>query len=92
MPEKLTLTTPITVSDFDIARVDYNWRDSRITVEFSDTTGKTITAVWEGAQALTLMRGINKADCRTNTQRTRILAQAVSDNKLPAGTVTGSPD
>lgn len=92
MAEILTLTSPISITTFDIVRVDFQWRDSRILVEFSDTTGKVIPAIWEGTAARNLMISLNKANLTSNTLRARIFSQAVTDGKLPAGTVTGTPD
>lgn len=95
MAEKFTLTTPISVTDFDIVRADFNWRDSRIIVEFSDTTGKLITATWDGTPARNLMIALNKANLSTGataTLRARIFQQAEDDGKLPSGSVTRTPD
>lgn len=95
MPEKFTLSSPQSITDFDIVRFDQQWRDQRIVVEFSDNTGKIITAIWEGTQARNLMIALNKANLSTGPSaslRSRIFQQAATDGKLPAGSITGTPD
>lgn len=92
MPEKLTLTANITVSDFSLVSIFFHLRDSRIVVEVADTTGKVIACTYEGSTALALMVALNKANLSTTSLQRRILERLVQDNKLPAGNVTGSPD
>lgn len=64
-------------------------------VEFSDNNGKIITAIWEGTQARNLMIALNKANLSTGptaTLRSRIFLQAMTDAKISAGSITGTPD
>lgn len=97
MAESLTLTTPVTpsaptTSSYRVISLNLQWEAQRITVVVKDNNEKLLVVVYEGAQAVTLMTALNKANLTTNSLQRRILTQLAADGKLPAGTVTGAQD
>jgi len=92
MPEKLTLQTPISVTDYIFIGVEFSWKDKFILVRLEDTTGKALNITYTGAEATLLMNQLNKANLSTTSLIKRIFNQLAADAKLPAGTVTGTPD
>lgn len=92
MAEKLTLTNPLSVTDYTFNGVEFNWKDKFILVRLEDTTGKELRITYTGTEATTLMNALNKANLSTTSLVKRIFNQLTSDNKLTAGTVTGTPD
>lgn len=108
MAEKLTLGAPYFatagVADFEIEYYSIirlpAWK---IIVQLIDvaappgTEPTRLTAIWEGAEAFTLVKNFNKMNFAgaNPSQQRRILMQIVLDNKLPqlnAPTVTGTAD
>ena len=92
MPEKLTLQTPISVTDYIFIGVEFSWKDKYILVRLEDTTGKELKITYTGAEATALMNSLNKANLSTTSLIKRIFQQLTTDNKLPVGNVTGTPD
>src|SRR5687767_2259960 len=99
MAESVNLTNPATrpaetEDSLVVSRVDYDWDGSRITVILRGAFGKR-QFVYEGDEARTLMRAINKANCNPQaggkTQNTRILEKVVADQNLE-GSVNATPD
>ena len=88
----MTLTTPQSVTDYRISIIKFNWDEAKIHIVLKDTQGDTITAGYTGAEATSLMIALNKANLSTNSLQKRALERLVTDGKIPAGTVTGSPD
>lgn len=92
MAEKLTLTVPISVTDYSFSGVEFNWEDKYILVRLRDTTGKELKVTYTGAEAVSLMNALNKTNLSNTSLIKRIFNQLATDNKLPAGNVTGVPD
>lgn len=92
MAQVLTLTTPQSVTDYRISIIKFNWDEAKITVVLKDTQGDTVTVGYTGETATSLMVALNKANLSTNSLQKRTLEQLVTDGKIPAGTVSGSPD
>lgn len=92
MAEALTLTTPQSVTDYTIDMLKLSWSGASIVVQLHDTQGDKHKASYTGQAATDLMIALNKANLSTNSLQKRILNQLVTDGKLPAGTVTGTPD
>ena len=94
MSETLTLTTPISASTtgYSVRRLDLDWDASAISIRVRSSLGVDITANYDGSIALTLMTQLNKIDLTVKSLQKRILERLVTDGKLPAGSVTGSPD
>ena len=97
MAEKLSLTSPITLaapttSDYSVRSI-YLGRDEQvIRVAVRDNNHVVTTHVYEGAEATTLMTALNTANLSIISLQKRILNRLAADGKLPAGTVTGTPD
>jgi hypothetical protein len=72
--------------------------NQRIDVQLRDWNGSTygdrlfIPTPYTGADAVTLIRALNKANLSTQSMDNRIMARLLADGKLPSGTVSGSPD
>lgn len=92
MAQVLELTTPQSVIDYRISIIKFNWDEAKIHIVLKDTQGDTITVGYTGAAATSLMIALNKANLSTNSLQKRTLEQLVADGKIPAGSVTGSPD
>lgn len=97
MPEKLTLTTPTTptaptTSEYAPRSVYLGWDEAVIRFVVRDNNAVTVTCVWEGTDATNTMIAINKANLTTLSLIKRLLQKAVTDGKLPSGSVTGTPD
>lgn len=90
--ELLILTTPQSVANYQVDELLLNWRSAFIIVMVRDPLGNVIRCDYSGAPATALIVALNKANLTSNSLHKRILNQLTSDGKLPAGTVTGSPD
>lgn len=97
MAESLTLTTPVTptqptTSSYRIVTLTLAWEAARITIVLKDNNGMQFVTCYEGAVATNLMVALNKANLSTSSLQKRVLQQLATDGKLPAGSVTGTPD
>lgn len=95
MAEKLTLAAPQTfpsILDFSVERMDLNRRDSRIHIEVISNTGVRKEHDYVGADAMTKMIALNKANLSIKSLERRIIEQLQADGVLPAGTISGTPD
>lgn len=90
--ESLSLTTPISISSYRVALLSLDWRAAAIRIVVVTPSGEEVVATYSGSFATALMTQLNKLDMSTNSLHKRILDRLVLDGKLPAGTVTGSPD
>jgi len=90
--ENLTFTVPQDIQSYSICSLDLDWENALIYIHIKDEDGRKLKIKYEGTQATTLMVSLNKANLSTNSLHKRIFQQLVTDGKLPAGTVTGSPD
>lgn len=95
--ETIQLATPITpvsptTSTYRVRSLMLDWDGARIVVVLSDNNGVQSSRQYEGAEATALMVALNKANLTTNSLHKRVLNQLASDGKLPAGSVTGTPD
>jgi hypothetical protein len=94
MAEQLDLTSPIVPpsrTTYSVQALMLNFIAAVIQATLVGSDGQLIAVTWEGATATTLMIALNKANLSVTSLQKRVLQQAVSDGKLPAGTVTGSP-
>jgi len=62
-----------------------------ITLEHPET-GWIHSITLEGAEAKTLAQQMNTGNFSTKSLHTRILEKLLADGKLPAGTISGSPE
>lgn len=95
MAETFSLTAaivPPSRTTYVVVGLSLNWLQAVIQATLVGSDGATIVISWEGAQATTLMIALNKANLSTISLQKRVLQQAVTDSKLPAGTVSGVPD
>jgi hypothetical protein len=90
--ELLTLTVPSSVTTFRVDALELHWTRAYIRVLLSNSLGDRVKAEYLGSDAMTLMTALNKANLSTISLHKRILERLVSDGKLPAGSVLGSPD
>ena len=95
MAEKLDLTSAITtpnLTDYRVASVTFDWDGAQIMIALRGTNGERLVALYTGPTATTLMIALNKIDCSVTSLQKRIINRLVTDGKLPAGTVSGTPD
>jgi len=92
MAETLTLTSPQSVTNYSVLVLKLDWEKKAIVVVLRDTQGDKIKCAYTGSVAESLIIALNKANLSTNSLQKRIIEQLVTDGKLPAGTVTGTPD
>lgn len=90
--EQIDLTTPITVNNYKIARLDLNMRGQRIEVILYDpSTGRDVSFTYTGAVAVTMITQLNKANLSTLSLQRRIFERLIADG-LIQGTISGTPD
>jgi len=92
MAEELTLTVPATITGYRVKQVLFDWENASIKINVADASGVKVTALYSGPVATTLMNQLNTVNLSTNSLHKRIMERLVADGKLPAGTVTGTPD
>jgi len=93
MAEQLDLTTPIvaTRTTYVAQTITLDFPNAVIKAGLLGSDGVVVNIEWTGAAATTLMVALNKANLTTTSLQKRVLQQAVTDGKLPAGTVSGTP-
>ena len=94
MAEQLALTVaivPPSRTTYTVQELHLNWPTAVIQAMLLGSDGVLVVVGWEGSAATTLMVALNKANLSTTSLQKRVLQQAVTDGKLPAGTVTGTP-
>lgn len=95
MGEVLTLTTPIpglTLTTYVVDDLHLSWSGERIIGIVLGTNGEVVRFSYHGAVATTLMRAFNKANFSVKSMHKILLERLVTDGKLPAGAVSGTPD
>lgn len=103
MAQILSLTTPIpgvtppTVTGYEVIRFLIERKPvARISIVLDDNTGNRILAEYSdangGTTAATLISALNTANLSVKSLQQRILERLAADGKIPAGTVTGTPD
>ena len=101
MSESLSLTSAITptgptVASYGIWSLYLGRGEGRIVVVVTDNNATRTTCAYEDTPgnpvATNLMVALNKANLTTASLQKRVLQQAVTDGKLPAGSVTGTVD
>lgn len=91
--EALTLTAPISVTSYQIKKILFDLEHAIISIIlFDSTNNQRVNAEYAGPTATTLMNQLNTVNLSTTSLHRRILERLVADGKLPAGTVTGTPD
>lgn len=93
MAEQLDLTVPVvaTRANLVVAYLQLDWPGQSIYARLIGSDGAVVPVSWDGAPAVALMVALNKANLTTTSLQKRILQQAVTDGKIAAGTVSGTP-
>jgi hypothetical protein len=94
MAEQLDLATPIAPpqrTTYRISRVVLDWDAQVIQITLVGSDGLEVRAEYTGAIAVGLMTVLNTTNLATLSLQKRILQKLVTDGKLPAGTVSGTP-
>lgn len=68
-----------------------DWDAAYILVRVTGSDGVEVRAEYSGATATALMTTLNTANLSANSLYKRVLNKLVTDGKLPAGTVSGTP-
>jgi hypothetical protein len=92
MAEQLDLTTPITPATrttYTLSFLGLDWDGQAITIRLKGSDGVTLSLGYAGNEAAALMTTLNQLT--TPSLYKRVLQKLVTDGKLPAGTVSGSP-
>ena len=66
--------------------------DSFIEALFRGDNAESLRAQWTGDSAWTLLKQLNTANLSSISLEKRLISRAISDAKLPAGTISGTPD
>lgn len=93
MAEALTVTTPpvpAVSKDYTVMRLELDWENSRIAVKLQ-AGGETVGHAYQGAQAVAMLRALNKADLSAQSLHRRILQRLIADGVV-AGAISGVPD
>lgn len=93
MGEQLDLSTPVTTTRNTVVLqyLQLDWPGQSILARLLGSDGTTLWLTWSGAPAVTLMTALNSANLSIKSLQRRVLEQAVTDGKLTAGTVSGTP-
>lgn len=95
MPEQYDLTTPIPFASrtgYKIVSLLLGWENQTIAITLRGSDNVTLTFYYTGTEAANLMSTLNTANLSTNSLYKRILTKLASDNYLPVGTITGTPE
>ncbi len=94
MSEQLDLTAPIVPpsrTTYAIKSLVLDWNAQVIQVRLMGSDGVEVLAEYGGTTAVSLMTVLNTANLSILSLHKRILQKLVTDGKLPAGTVSGTP-
>ncbi len=94
MAEQLDLTTPIvppTRTAYTFSRLVLDLEAQVIQAVVRGSDGVEVRGEWTGATAVALMTALNTANLSTLSLVKRVLQKMVTDGKLPAGSVSGTP-
>lgn len=94
MSEQLDLTAaivPPSRTTYAIQQLILDWAAQVIQVVLKGSDGFEIRVEYTGATAISLMLTLNTANLTTISLNKRVLQKLVTDGKLPAGTVSGTP-
>ncbi len=95
MPEVLTLTSTIVVPDrttYRVVRLVLDWNAQVVQVNTCGSDNVDLFHEYLGSEAVALMTVLNTANLSTASLHKRVLQKLVTDGKLPAGTVSGTPE
>jgi len=92
MPEALMKDAPAPEEGYVVNGLSLLWDLRKVFIWVRNPTGHTECFSYKDNMAVAMMRALNTANLSTKSLHRRILERLVEDGKLPAGTVTGSPD
>ena len=92
MAEILEPTAPPSVASYQVQELLLSRVRAFIKVVLSDSLGNRFVCSYTGGAALAKINQLNTANLTVSSLEKRILESLVSDGKLPAGTVTGTPE
>ena len=95
MAELLTLDTPIvppTRTTYKVTLLVLDWLAKVIQIRLRGSDGVEVYAEYSGDAATALMTILNSANLSVKSLQRRILEKLAADGKLPAGTVSGTPE
>lgn len=97
--ERIDLEAPVQARPgttvFQPASLTLDWKGGAIVLNLDGANGVSATAVWSdaaGEDATGMMRALNKANLSTKSLVRRAMERALADGKIPAGTISGTPD
>lgn len=93
MAEQLDLTAPIvaTRTTYTVLFLGLDWENAGISIRLKGSDGVVLSMGYAGNEATVLMTALNSANLSVKSLYRRLLERLVTDGKLPAGTVSGSP-
>ena len=99
MPETVTFTTPYSkvapAITATLVQLDMSMELGRIYAVLKGNNGERFEVAWSdtaGQNATALMNSLNKANLTIKSLQRRVIEQALADGKLPAFTISGTPD
>ena len=95
MAELLTLATPIvppTRTTYKVTLLVLDWLARVIQIRLRGSDGVEVHVEYSGDTATALMTTLNSANLSVKSLQRRILEKLAADGKLPAGTVSGTPE
>jgi hypothetical protein len=94
MAETIALAAPIQAksgtSTLNLASLVINAEASFIEAHFRGTNGELEIVRWDNARDIIL--ALNKANLTTKSLERRVMERAINDGKIPAATISGTPD
>jgi len=94
MAEQLDLATPIippSRTTYAVIRLMLDYENAVIQIALRGSDGAEVQVEYLGTPATALMTTLNKINLSTKSLQRRILEQLVTDGKMAAGTVSGTP-
>ena len=95
MSERLDLTVPIVSvsrTTYRIVRLVLDWEAPRIQIILRGSDGIEVYTGYSDDQAVGLMTILNTVNLSVVSLHKRVLQRLVLDGKLPAGSVSGTPE
>jgi len=94
MAEKFTLQAPIAISrtSYSLNFLTMDWKNAAVRAAVEGDDGVVVPIEYDGPPAIAVMQFINTADFRTQSMHRRAMLRFAQDGKIPAGTVSGTPD
>jgi hypothetical protein len=94
--ETITLSAPeitpqITTTDYRVVYLLLEWERAHVVIHLRGTNGERKECRYDGAEALSLMGTLNKANLSVKSLHRRILEKLIADGKV-SGAVSGVPD